>query len=107
MGSGTRLVYSSTDSKKPPTLILKKGKRELPLEQLTQYGVTDLDIPWERLTLDTTQSFEAQEQQIIVLGEGDQLDTLEGLDAVIVPIDGGSKLISTLKYAAQQVSSAT
>lgn len=79
----------------------------MPLEQLTQYGVTDLDIPWERLSLYPTQSFEAQEQQIIVLGEGDQLDTLEGLDAVTVTIEGASKLISALKYGAQQISSAT
>lgn len=64
----------------------------MPLEQLTQYGITDLDISWERLTLDTTQSFEAQEQQIIVLGEGDRLTELK---------DNDTKTITTLEYAAK------
>lgn len=58
------------------TITLKKGERELPLEQLTQYGVTDLDIPWTRLVLNNTQTLVAQEQQIIVLGEGDRLEQL-------------------------------
>lgn len=86
------------------TIILQKGTRELPLEQLTQYGVTDLDIPWKRLVLNNTQTLVAQEQQIIVLGEGDRLETLTGLDVVTDPVTNISTI--SIKYSAQQISSA-
>lgn len=85
VGSGTRLVFTQltrqegSDTLTPDpnaTITLKRGERELPLEQLTQYGVTDLDIPWTRLVLNSKQTLIAQEQQIIVLGEGDCLKQL-------------------------------